>query len=138
MSSPKSTHIEEKLKFLNLLSATPEPIRNLYAQLKVNTLSMCGATDYGYTNKPDFRIANGEVMIELVPRKDEVLVMLRVDGDTNTINSARVLNGFADPAKESGKPGKKWIEFTVNSASQIQQVEQVICGAYGYRTQHPW
>lgn len=137
MSSPKSTHIEEKLAFLDLISATPKPIRDLYSELKINILRKCGATDYGYTNKPDFRIANGFVMIELVPKKDEVLVMLRVDGDGGTISSAGVLSGFANPANQAGKPGD-WIEFTVNSASPLQQVEQVICGAYQYRTQHPW
>lgn len=137
MPSPKSTHIEDKSKFLELLLKIPNQFRDIYAQLKTGAVSACSATDYGYTNKPDFRIANGYVMIELVPKPDRILVMLRVDGDTNSITGAESFNGFQNPAQEAGKPGQ-WIEFSVNNADQIQPAINLIANAYQYRNKNPW
>ena len=137
MSRPKSIHIEDKIKFIDLISGTPKYIRDIYAQLKVGIISTCGSTDYGYTDKPDFRIANGYVMIELVPSLDRVLIMLRVDKDQSSITNAASLNGFVNPATQNGKPGH-WIEFSVNDKNQIQSAINLIFSAYQYRTQNPW
>ncbi len=129
MARAKSTHIEDKVNFLDLISKTPKDMRDIYAQLKTGIISACGATDYGYTDKPDFRIANDYVMIELVPYHDRVLIMLRVDGDQSSITNAQNLNGFVNPATQKGKPGH-WIEFSVNNINQIQPAIQLIANAY--------
>lgn len=139
MSRSKSTHIEHKQKFLNLLVSCSSSTRSLYSELKASILNTCCCNDYGYTDKPDFRIANGYIMVELIPLESNgVLVMLRVDSDaTYTTITTPSLNVIT-PAKESGKPGKLWVEFTISSSSQIYDAVSLISAAYKNRSVIGW
>lgn len=139
MSRSKSTHIEQKQKFLNLLVSCSSSTRLLYSELKMSILNACSCNDYGYTDKPDFRIANGYVMVELVPLESNgVLVMLRVDSDaTYTTITTPSLN-IITPAKKSGKPGTLWVEFTISSTSQISDAVSLISAAYKNRSVIGW
>ncbi|HFG2205934.1 TPA: hypothetical protein ACGF8J_003511, partial [Vibrio cholerae] len=139
MSNSKSIHIEQKQKFLNLLVACSSKTISIYSELKMSILSSCSCNDYGYTNKPDFRISNNYVMVELIPLKsDGVLIMVRVDSDTTykTVNAPSL--NIINPAKESGKPGTLWIEFTVNSTTQIPDAVRLISDAYKSRSVIGW
>lgn len=86
----KSKHIEAKPVFLELLVNCTLETRQLFSKFKYSLVCQCECQDYGYTNKPDFRIANQYAMIELVPKEGRpsplVKVFVRVDHDPTLLN----------------------------------------------------
>src|SRR5437016_4018955 len=116
MATSKSTHIEEKPKFLDRLCTCSQETRLLFNELKVRSIRECRCNDYGYTDKPDFRLFNQGVDIcELVPgpsrQKTSVAVMLRVDSDS--VYKSKTLWSLDISPVNQDKPGSSWVKVII-------------------------
>lgn len=94
MPEPKSRRMEDKPEFLETFENCNQNLRSLFIQVRDAVLAQCEGTDYGYTNKTDFRfslprteIRQWETYAELVlkPRKNNLLCNIRIDG-MNIVN----------------------------------------------------
>ena len=142
MGTSKSTHIEEKVKFLERLYSCSPETRKLFSELKVGSVRVCDCQDYGYTDKPDFRLANSDTIIcELVPssstKQARVLVMLRVDDDS-TYNRISPSPFTVSLARQSGKPGLRWVEFEVCELAHVTHALRLIEAVYKSRSSIGW
>lgn len=139
MQSEKSKNMKEKIKFFDRFGKISVTTKSIYQDLESGIIQSCKASNYGYTDKPDFRITNGEVMIELVPmiRENKVRVMLRVDGDQNTITNATnaQLEEFSGSVSKSNNR-QCWIGFSISNPNQVQPAIQLISAAYQYRNKN--
>jgi hypothetical protein len=139
MSSPKSKHVEDKPVFLKELAECPRELIELFRDLKKKSINDCECDDWGYTDKPDFRLGCCEQLLcELVlkPRERAVLIRLRVDGDY----PRTMVEGLKNIQVRDGrnKPGLRWIEYVVDRKHQIDEATALIREVYRLRTRNGW
>lgn len=141
----KSKHIEAKPDFLELLLNCTLETRQLFSKFKYSLVCRCECQDYGYTNKPDFRIANQYVMIELEPREGPsplVKVFVRVDHDPTLLNEYRKIASHTNlktPATVTEeRPGIEWLTFDVTNEIEAAQAVDLLAAAYISRTASPF
>lgn len=127
MGSKKSKIMKDKENFEMLYETCSPATKSLFNKLKDKIITECNCSDWGYTDKPDFRISNGQTICELIPKKalPAILVMLRVDN-----------YGFKEPkllqieTVKEGKPGIRWVKFYVENENQINAAGSLIKDVY--------
>jgi len=141
MASKKSKRIEDKPVFQNFFHKLAPEIQKIFEELRTRAVAACETQDWGYTEKGaggDFRIAHEQTIVELVPKKSHVLVMLRVDRHPPESFAATIPTISLSEARESGKPGKRWVEFSVQERSQIADAVKLIDHVYKRRRAGGW
>lgn len=95
--------------------------------------------------KPDFRIANQYVMIELVPRESPsplVTVFVRVDDDLTFLEQYEAIASdeiFKKPRTfTEDRPGTKWLTFDVRNETEAAQAVDLLAAAYKSRSILSW
>lgn len=134
----KSKHIEEKKIFLERLIECDPHVRGIYCSIHNKIMqSLPCHVDYGYTDKPDFRISNKFVMIELIPMpKDGVRVSLRIDDDKPFSEDDEKNLGIKDVKQE--RPGRRWVFFDISDREKVSKAAEIIILAYQNRCEEPW
>ncbi len=138
MGSPKSKNIHDKPVFEERFLQCPQKIRKIFNELRDRAISGYKSDDWGYSDKPDLRIGLKYNMIEFVPKSKYVLVMLRVDKQPPEVTADQLTTISLSEAKESGKPGSRWVEFQVSENNQINDAIQLIQSVYSGRKQIGW
>lgn len=137
MPEAKSRQMQDKPKFLEKFQKCSENLKRLFKEVRDDALVRCQGTDYGYTNKGDFRFSlpktrnrRWETYAELVlrPREDNLLCNLRID-NMNIISLQR------DTVKLEiclRRPNEKLAKFSINSQNQVSDTVNLIFQVFHY------
>jgi hypothetical protein len=129
----RSTNINDKPKLVERLARVSPQIRELFADLETKLKTSTGCTNYGYTDRPDFRIACDEVLVALEPYAGGVRVRLRVDNDNPSPAASLPFEVKPFPTDKTGWPGKLWIGFEITSRTQLSAAVSLIDAVYKRR-----
>jgi len=134
MGSGKSKNVNDKDMFVERLEKGGPLVQSLFESLKQRSLEVCNSNDWGYTDKPDFRIAFQETICELVPmlRPPSVRIILRVDRqDPASLIESLPMITVEDVSEE--RPGHRWIKFSITSEDQVDEAIELIQNVYSAR-----
>jgi hypothetical protein len=140
MGKKKSKNIEDKIGFVNRIAKCSPKVRLLFEQLRDQSIISCVCDDWGYTDKPDFRLACHYTICELVPmiEASHVLVFLRIDRRYPTSFIQKLKTVEVSDVSDPHRPGSRWITFSVGSPQQITEAVLIIKEIYVDRLRYGW
>ena len=133
MSEAKSRRMGDKQNFLRKFGQCSNELQQIFTQTRDRALVRCVGTDWGYTNKPDFRFSlnktqnrNWETYAELLFKQRGLFCNLRIDGmNRETLrNSVKTIQFHASLGRLQ-RPGENLVSFAI-SESQIDDAVSLI------------
>ena len=116
-----------------------DALQQIFIQTRDGALSQCIGTDWGYTDKPDFRFSlgktqnrNWETYAELLFKRANLLCNLRIDGmnQQELQNTTSNINFHPHPARAT-RPNENLASFTIN-VNQIDDAINLIFQAFNH------
>ncbi len=136
-SDAKTAPLQKPSPFKDRFQATfdkcDERIRGLFLDLLERTTPLC--TGHYSTNKPDYRLKNKYVFCEFVLRPQKKCIMINLRSDYLNLSSKLIILKEINMAT-SDRPGKKWIEFTIDdNANYLQEAVRLFKEVAEYNDQ---
>lgn len=140
MREPKSTRMEDKPEFRQSFERCDSHLQQIFIQVRDNALSQCVGTDYGYTDKPDFRFSlaptgsrRWETYAELFFRDNLLFCNLRIDGMNREELQNSVTINFHQTPSRSQRQGEDLVSFTI-SGNQVADAVSLIFQVFDYQS----
>lgn len=148
----KSRTIGEKPEFRALLARCEVGLVSLFDRLRELAIISSLCDDWGYTDKPDFRMCWEHIICEMCPKpgNNSVLVMLRIDRIPidqflPTLHAIAIQdvedNSLSKPGMRSedrSNPDSRWIRFVVNNSNQLPDAVALIAHVFAGRRVIGW
>ncbi len=133
MSEAKSRRMGDKQNFLRKFGQCSNELQQIFTQTRDRALVRCVGTDWGYTNKPDFRFSlnktqnrNWETYAELLFKQRGLFCNLRIDGmNRETLRNSVETIQFHASLGRLQRPGENLVSFAI-SESQIDDAVSLI------------
>lgn len=133
MGTGKSKNMKDKPKFDETFLRLPITTQNIFNELKDKSIEATKASNWGYSDKPDFRIGieNDINIIEFVLRSKYIRVILRVDRQSPDEKATQLNIPLRETYKH--KTNARSVEFTVSTEDQVPNAVELIKEVYNRR-----
>ena len=139
MPNKKSKQMKDKPEFLETFQKCSEDLQQLFTEIRDAALSRCQGTDYGYTNKTDFRFSlpktsnrRWETYAELVLRSRDNNLLCNLRVDNMSIRELQMSVTSVKPQNHSRRPNETLLRFTISSQNQVADTVDLIYQVFHY------